>query len=313
MPVPFDRLGRLHREAEERYVRYMAGQPIDGVAVWAHTGRGLYLEEGLADEVLDSWRRGIGPGRLLIAGAGARLGFEEAADPAAREAYIHNALRMAERARRGAADAILVHPPRLFRDLPGRRRWIGEYYQALAGAGLPLIAFYLYQEAGGVSFTFEELGDLFSLPAVAAIKIATLDSVCTFQNVVNFVRKEFPHLAVLTGEDRFLGYSLLSGAAGALIGMGAALPGFHKRLVEACLHGPAEEAIRLTLLADRFAERTFIPPMEGTIRRMLHALFVLGVIPEEAAEDPWHPPIPDREKEAIEVTVGEIVRTEGGP
>ncbi len=317
VPVPFDRQGRMHRKAQERYVEYMAAQPVDGVAVWAHTGRGLYLEEALADEVLASWRRGIGPGRLLIAGAGAPAGPEQllaaGAGPAARVAYIQKAARMAERAKGGGADAILVHPPRPFRDLPGRRRWIIDYYQALAGAGLPLIAFYLYQEAGGISFTFEELGDLFRLPAVAAIKIATLDSVCTFQNAVAFVRKEFPHLAILTGEDRFLGYSLISGAAGALIGMGAALPAFQKRLVEACLHGPAEEAIRLTRLADRFAERTFIPPLEGYIRRMLHALCVLGVIPEEAAEDPWHPPVPDPEKEAIKITVDELVRTEGGP
>ena len=31
--------------AQERYARWMARQPVGGVAVWAHTGRGLRLSE----------------------------------------------------------------------------------------------------------------------------------------------------------------------------------------------------------------------------------------------------------------------------
>ena len=45
VPVPFDRDGRLHELGLERYAAWMAGQAIGGVAVWAHTGRGLLLGE----------------------------------------------------------------------------------------------------------------------------------------------------------------------------------------------------------------------------------------------------------------------------
>ena len=44
-PVPFDSDSRLHERAHASYLRYMASQPIAGVAVWAHTGRGLMLDD----------------------------------------------------------------------------------------------------------------------------------------------------------------------------------------------------------------------------------------------------------------------------
>jgi 4-hydroxy-tetrahydrodipicolinate synthase len=37
------------------------------------------------------------------------------------------------------------------------------------------------------------------------------------------------------------------------------------------------------------AESIFVQPMEGYIRRLLWALVHLGVIPIEAANDPWGP------------------------
>ena len=54
------------------------------------------------------------------------------------------------------------------------------------------------------------------------IKVATLDSVMTFQDVARLIRRQAPDKVLITGEDRFLGYSLMCGAEAALIGMGAA-------------------------------------------------------------------------------------------
>jgi 4-hydroxy-tetrahydrodipicolinate synthase len=50
---------------------------------------------------------------------------------------------------------------------------------------------------------------------------------------------------------------------------------------------------------DALAECLFVPPMEGYIRRVLWALAHLGVIPEEAAHDPWGPELDAREFEEI--------------
>ena len=71
MPVMFDREGRFHERAHEAYVTFMSSQPIAGAAVWAHTGRGLLLDEDTAPVVMQQWRQGL-PSKPLIAGAGAR-------------------------------------------------------------------------------------------------------------------------------------------------------------------------------------------------------------------------------------------------
>src|SRR5262245_48052961 len=72
VPVPFRRDGAVHSAALDRYIAWMAGQSIGGVAVWAHTGRGLRLDEPLADRVLGAWRRALPADRCVIAAAGPR-------------------------------------------------------------------------------------------------------------------------------------------------------------------------------------------------------------------------------------------------
>ena len=47
----------------------------------------------------------------------------------------------------------------------------------MASVGLPLILFYLYEAAGGVSYSPELLDELLTSPQVIGIKMATLDSV----------------------------------------------------------------------------------------------------------------------------------------
>src|SRR6185295_1377517 len=70
-PVPFDSNGRLHERGHDSYLRYMTGQPIAGVAVWAHTGRGLMLDGQTAHRVLRDFREAL-PQTVIIAGVGSR-------------------------------------------------------------------------------------------------------------------------------------------------------------------------------------------------------------------------------------------------
>jgi 4-hydroxy-tetrahydrodipicolinate synthase len=49
--------------------------------------------------------------------------------------------------------------------------------------------------------------------------------------------------------------------------------------------------VGLAGVLDRFAQATFAPPVEGYVRRMLWALAADGVIPDDACDDPWGPPI----------------------
>src|SRR5262245_14211297 len=70
VPVPVDDAGRIDREAQASYVGHLARQPVDGVAVWAHTGRGLYLSAAQRAAVLGDWKAAFGAGKPVVAAAG---------------------------------------------------------------------------------------------------------------------------------------------------------------------------------------------------------------------------------------------------
>jgi 4-hydroxy-tetrahydrodipicolinate synthase len=270
VPVPF-RGTEMDAAAQRGYARWMAAQPVAGVAVWAHTGRGPHLTGEQRREVLDTWRDAL-PDRVVVAGA--------------------RDIGMAIEARRGKADALLAFPPA--GDPVG-------FHQRLSRE-LPVIAFYLYSAAGGVAYDDRTLHGILELPNVIGIKVATLDSVVTFQRVAAVLR-DHPAKLLITGEDRFLGYSLLLGARSALIGMGAALPDLQADLVRARVAEDWPRFVSLSELCDRFAQTTFIDPMEGYIRRMLWAAAADGALPPDACDDPWGPPLPAHERDAVERVV----------
>src|SRR5450755_906734 len=70
VPVPFGRDGAIHEAALKRYANWMAGQAIGGVAVWAHTGRGLRLTDAELERVITIWRSELPAETIVIAAAG---------------------------------------------------------------------------------------------------------------------------------------------------------------------------------------------------------------------------------------------------
>jgi len=270
VPVPF-RGSTLDREAQRGYARWMAAQPVAGVAVWAHSGRGPHLSAEDRRGVLETWREAL-PGKLVIAGA--------------------RDITMAIEARRGHADALLAFPER--QDPVGYHRRLSRE--------LPTLAFYLYQAAGGVAYDDATLHAILGLPGVVGIKVATLDSVMTFQRIAAVLRSH-PDKLLVTGEDRFLGYSVMLGARTALVGMGAALPGLQAELLRAWSLGDYGRFVALSQACDRLAQATFVEPMEGYVRRMLWAAAADGAIPAEACDDPWGPELPRSERDRVEEVV----------
>jgi 4-hydroxy-tetrahydrodipicolinate synthase len=272
VPVPF-RGDRLDGQAQREYARWMAAHPVAGVAVWAHTGRGPRLSAEQRREVLESWREAL-PDRVIVAGA--------------------RDITMAIEARRGRADALLAFPER--NDPVGHHRRLGRE--------LPVMAFYLYEAAGGVAYDDATLHAILELPQVVGIKVATLDSIMTFQRIAALIRSH-PDKVLITGEDRFYGYSVMAGATAALIGMGAALPDAQAELLLAFRDRQWERFVTLSAMCDRLAQATFVEPMEGYIRRMLWAAAAEGAIPREACDDPWGPALPEREREIVDQVVAD--------
>jgi 4-hydroxy-tetrahydrodipicolinate synthase len=293
VPVPRQANGRLHGEAQQAYAGWMARQQVGGVAVWAHTGRGLHLDERTRAEVLASWRSALPTPSVIVAGCGVpNSGGAMPTDPRARtDEVIRRTVAMAEEARSGGADGLLVHPPGHLAGLPDEADRVVAVHDALGDVGLPLIAFVLYRRASGLEYDDTLLDAILALPHVAGVKLATLDSVMRFQTVADRMSSHHPDRLLITGEDRFLGYSLLMGARCALIGMGAARTAMQATLVQAAVAADATRVLRLTSACDAFALATFTEPMEGYIRRMLWVLAEDGIIPEDACHDPLGPPL----------------------
>ena len=295
-PVMFDRDGRFHERAHKAYVEYMRTQPIAGVAVWAHTGRGLHLDADTARQVIEDWRAAL-PNKPLIAGVGSRSNSDAGTDAT---------LAMASSAARYGADALLVYPPAWLKDHASRDSLIVEHHACLAGLGMPLVLFYLYDAAGGVRYSTSVLDELLTLPNVVGIKIATLDSVMTYQDLAGHIQTHHPEKLLITGEDRFLGYSLRRGARAALVGLGAICCDLQAELITSHLKGNAERFLELSDAIDKLAEVLFIAPMEGYIGRILRALAKLGIIPREAAHDPWGPQLTAEEVHNIGVVLDTV-------
>src|SRR6266550_629804 len=120
-PVPFSSDGKVHAAANASYMNYIASQPLAGVAVWAHTGRGLMIDNETAREVLGGWRTNL-PDKLVIAGVGAGENIKK-------EQATQRTMEMAESAAALEADALLVYPPTWLREHEYSDELIVEHHQ----------------------------------------------------------------------------------------------------------------------------------------------------------------------------------------
>jgi 4-hydroxy-tetrahydrodipicolinate synthase len=285
VPVTFREDQSVDYDALHKYAEYLVAQPIDGVAIWAHTGRGLHLTAEQRLEVGKLWRQHLKPGQILICGIGGDRGH--------RGAMGKDALKL-------GADAIMAYAPVMYRGLPNQDALVLEYHRELANyPGLPLILFFLYEAAGGITYSLDLLGELLSLPQAVGIKMATLDSVMTYQDVANYIQKHHPDKVLITGEDRMFGYTLTRGAKSALVGLGSICPAWQRELLDSYADGRAEDFLQAMALVDALAEITFIPPMEGYIERLLFFLAEQGILSHNVVHDPYGPGVTELERAQI--------------
>lgn len=112
---------------------------------------------------------------------------------------------------------------------------------------------------------------------------------------------------VLSGEDRMLGPSLMWGAEGALLGLGAAaaqVPAAVVAAFAAAVHMPARDAaarfLEVAAIADELARVIVRPPFDGSAQRLLWIAAHEGAIPAEFAVDPHRPSsLDDAERDEI--------------
>lgn len=290
--TPMDTDGVIAYDALTAYAGRIAAEPTGGVAVWAHTGRGLYLSPGDRSKVLETWRQATDV--PIVAGVGVPRSdsahtLQEAADAT---------VAMALQAAAGGADAVMVYPLAALGEQPdGHAQAIALHERVAAESGLPLVGFYLHGEAGGYPYPPELIRDLLSLDAMLGVKTATLDRAIGCQDAIWAGRGTGKLL--ITGEDRMFGPSFMWGADTALVGIAAAQVELSAAVLRTWTAGDHTGFLTASDRLDRFAAATFYAPIEGYVQRMLWAAVWEGLIPDDAAHDPYGPTLPAEERELL--------------
>lgn len=289
-PMTVDR--NVDVAALERYADTLVSGPIGGVAVWAHTGRALYLPGSARATILRTWRAATA--LPIVAGAGVPAGTDAATVPQALDATV----AMARSAADLGADAIMVFPPAAFAGCADRTDRLLDLHDAVAEATrLPLLGFHLHEAAGGYQYDRVFLDRLLARPSVAGVKTATLDRAIDCQETLDACVAA-GKLAV-TGEDRMFGASYTWGADAALVGIAAAALDVTCDVSAAWTAGDMTGFVAASRRLDRFAAATFDHPIEGYVQRMLWVAAAQKLIPDDAACDPFGPQLPAAERERV--------------
>ncbi|MCX4586970.1 dihydrodipicolinate synthase family protein [Streptomyces sp. NBC_01481] len=290
--TPMDPGGVVDFGALRGYAERIAAERIGGVAVWAHTGRGLHLSESDRLQVLRTWREAVqGP---IVAGAGVPRSARASNLREAWDATVAMAVQAADL----GADAVMVYPLAQFASRPaGEGEAVRLHERVAEASGLPVLGFFLHGEAGGYPYPPDLIRRLLALPSAAGVKLATLDRAMACQDAIRAARSS-GKLAI-TGEDRMFGPSLMWGADAALVGIAAARVSLTGAVLDAWNAGDYGAFVRASGRLDRFAEATFRDPIEGYVQRMLWAGVWEGLIPEHAAHDPYGPELPVGERDAV--------------
>jgi 4-hydroxy-tetrahydrodipicolinate synthase len=290
--TPMDSDGVVAYDALGAYAGAIATESIGGVAVWAHTGRGLYLSAGDRAKVLETWRQATDV--PIVAGVGVPKARSARTLREAADATVAMALAAAA----GGADAVMVYPLAELGELPdGHAQAVALHERVAAESGLPLVGFYLHGEAGGYPYSAALIRDLLSLDAMLGVKTATLDRAIGCQDAIWAGRGTGKLL--ITGEDRMYGPSFMWGADTALVGIASAQVELSAAVLRAWSTGDHSGFLTASERLDRFAAATFYAPIEGYVQRMLWAAVWEGLVPEQAAHDPYGPSLPASERDRV--------------
>jgi 4-hydroxy-tetrahydrodipicolinate synthase len=308
VPALLHRDGAVHRDAQQRYCEHMARQDVRGVAAWAHTGRGLLLSAASREFVLSAWRRCMTGERVVIAGVGAKV--EGRLSPGSGlQKFFEQTKEMGRHALNLGADAFLAYPPIGLQPAEKHEGEIVAYHEEIARLGAPVFVFYFHEGGVGMPYSETLLRKLFDIEAVVGIKVATLNDIVKVQDIARLIEESYPDVLFVSGEDRMLPYTVMRGAACALVGMGTVCTDLQARLLKSYFAGHAKDFLELAAKVDRLGEATFLEPLEGYVLRLLWALEMKGIISSEAANDPHGPEVPPEQKirlEAVLRSIGEL-------
>jgi 4-hydroxy-tetrahydrodipicolinate synthase len=265
----------IDEESLRRYVDWLVGQGIHGLAVNVDTGEGphLYPDERL--RVLEIVVEEVRSRALVVAGLAA--------------SFTDQARRIAADTARAGADALLVFPISAYQGEPLDPEIPASYHRAIGeSSGLPLIVFQLQPGLGGVHFSPETIERTMSVEGVVAIKEASFDAK-RFVETARLVRSLPSRPTVLNGNDNFLLEAYLLGADGALLGFGTLAAREQVQMHHAARDHDLARAVELRDVLQPLCDVIFARPVRDYRARIKHALMRLGVIDQAHVRPPLRP------------------------
>ena len=219
---------------------------------------------------------------------------------------IASAIEMARDAAEFGADALLVQPPTSFRGRIDQDRLALEYHAEIAATGVPLIVSYLDEGSGGISYPPSTLAQLLARPETLGVRVAVYDRLTIFQQIATLVKEQAPEKVLISGEDRFLSFSLMSGAS-AVMGASATIrPNLVASLARSFWSGDADLFLKTDAKLAGLAQAVFRPPFDGMTGRILRCLAIDGVLTEDATQVPGGAILSTSEIERLRAILAEL-------
>jgi 4-hydroxy-tetrahydrodipicolinate synthase len=275
MLTPFDASGAPDVAAAGTYAASLVRDGAGALAVGAHTGRGYLLAEEIRHALVAAVRAAVDV--PVVAGIGVAAG-----DRSSQSTVERSLAGAAEGLAAAGADALLVYPvPRdAHPDIAGLHATVAR------AAGLPVIAFVLYERASGHRYSVDLARRLVAADGVLGIKLAVLDDAVACQEILTASRVERPDTVLFTGEDRMFGPSLLWGADAALVGIAAAVPRATTDVLDAWTRRRYADFVAASGRLDALAALAFREPVDGYVQRMAWLAAWEGRLPRNLCHDP---------------------------
>jgi len=201
-------------------------------------------------------------------------------------------------ARDAGASGLDVMPPHHWLRFGFRPGHVTEYFDAIASAGLDLIA-HVYPAWTRASYSSATMAELARLPAVQAFKVGQRD-MNKYAADIAAVRGADPSKAILTCHDEYLLASMVQGIDGALVGFATFIPGLINDLWEAVKAGDLKKAMAVQALITPLKDAVYGggEPTGEAHARMKAGMYLAGVIDSPTVRPPTEAPN-DKEMQAL--------------
>ncbi|MCR4426174.1 MAG: dihydrodipicolinate synthase family protein [Firmicutes bacterium] len=276
-----------------RYVRWLAGiDGLKGLVVNGHTGEITCMSREERKRLA----------QIAVEEVEGKLSIVSGVSSESTAGAIEDALAAQE----AGAAGILLMPPHLWLRFGMKKAAPVKFFSDVASAIDIKIIVHLYPAWCKAFYPVETLLEMAKIPNVVAVKMGTRD-MAKYENDVLVLKKNAPHIALLSCHDEYLLPTLILGADGALVGFAGCVPELIVALWRAVEKQDMKEAVRLE-------EKVF--PMKKAIygmgepsgeahARLKEALFQMGIF-DAAYMRPPVMPLDDEEKSRVTQALREV-------